>query len=113
LLLLLRLTLPAVAQDQFEISFNPDSSVTITGYSGPGGALVIPNSLLNANLGVYQPVTIIGAAAFAGNTSLTIVTIPNTVTSIETNAFGFCTGLTNVTIGDGVTNIEDEAFMRA
>ena len=109
LLLLLRLTLPAVAQGDLIYSVNPDNSVTITGNSGVGGALVIPNSL--PVLGVNQPVTIIGPSAFASDTSLTSVTIPNTVTSIETNAFGYCTGLTNVTIGDSVTNIEDEAFM--
>lgn len=109
-LLLLLLRLPAAGQAYLIYSINPDGSVTITGYTGPGGALVIPSSI--PVQGVNQPVTIIGPAAFASVTSLTSVTIPDTVTDIETNAFGYCTGLTNVTIGDGVTNIEDEAFMQ-
>ena len=108
-LLLLLLRLPAAGQADLIYAINPDGSVTITGYIGPGGALVIPSSI--PVQGVNQPVTIIGPAAFASVTSLTSVTIPNTVTDIETNAFGYCTGLTNVTIGDSVTNIEDEAFM--
>ena len=43
-------------------------------------------------------------------TSLTSVTIPNSVTSIGDCAFYDCTSLTNVTIPNSVTNIGDEAF---
>jgi hypothetical protein len=114
LLLLLLLTLPAVAQaqssyDVWLYDIWPDNTAHIVGYTGAGGAAVIPSTI--PVYGVDHPVSTIGAGALEGNTSLTSVTIPNTVTSIETNAFGYCTGLTNVTIGDSVTNIEDEAFM--
>ena len=43
-------------------------------------------------------------------TSITSVTIPNSVTSIGFNAFNGCTGLTSVTIPNSVTSIGGYAF---
>jgi hypothetical protein len=63
-------------------------NATITGYTGSGGAVVIPDTL-----GGYS-VTSIGASAFASKTRLTGVTIPGSVTSIGNYAFSMCTGLT-------------------
>ena len=48
--------------------------------------------------------------AFRGCTSLTSVTIPYSVTEIEAGAFGGCTSLTSVTIPNSVTEIGGEAF---
>jgi hypothetical protein len=47
---------------------------------------------------------------FDGCTSLTSVTIPDSVTSIGYRAFCHCTSLTSVTIPDSVTSIGDWAF---
>src|SRR5262245_32434219 len=44
LLLLLLLTLPAAVQAQFNYTTN-DGTITITGYTGPGGAVVIPDTI--------------------------------------------------------------------
>ena len=49
-------------------------------------------------------------AAFSGCTSLTSISIPNSVTSIDSNAFRDCSGLTSLTIGNNVTNIGNSAF---
>ncbi|MDE5963120.1 MAG: leucine-rich repeat domain-containing protein, partial [Alistipes sp.] len=42
--------------------------------------------------------------------SLTSVTIPDSVTEIEYGAFSGCSDLTSVTIGNSVTSIESDAF---
>ena len=54
--------------------------------------------------------TTIGEHAFANCTSLTSVTIPNTVTSIGEYAFYNCDRLTSVTIPNSVTSIDDGVF---
>ena len=59
---------------------------------------------------IPDSVTSIDGSAFSGCTGLTSVTIPNSVTSIGFAAFFGCTGLTSVTIGNGVTSIGDNAF---
>lgn len=101
--LLLLLALPAVVQAQFNYTIN-NGTITITGYTGPGGAVIIPD-MINA-----LPVTIIGDYAFEQCRSLTSITIPNSVTNIGDGAFMWCSNLASVTIGNGVTSIGAQAF---
>ena len=54
--------------------------------------------------------TSIGNSAFSGCSSLTSVTIGNSVTSIGESAFRYCSSLTSVTIGNSVTSIGSYAF---
>ncbi len=96
--------LPAVAQAQFNYTDNGDGTCTIIGYTGPGGDVTIP-SMING-----LPVTSIGHQVFRYRSSLTSVTIPDSVTSIGDDAFVGCTSLTSVTIPNSVTNIGDGAF---
>ena len=105
IVLFLFFTLPAVVQAQFTYTINNGAiSITITGYTGPSGAVVIPNTINGYN------VTSIGNDAFFEITSLTSVAIPAGVTNIGNDAFHYCSGLTDVTIPDGVTNIGQNAF---
>jgi Leucine Rich Repeat (LRR) protein len=89
--LVLLLTLPAVVQAQFNYTTN-NGTITITGYTGPGGAVDIPSTINGL------PVNVIGDGAFQYNTSLTSVTIPNSVTNIGYYAFTGCTRLTAITV---------------
>ena len=59
---------------------------------------------------IPDSVTSIGNYAFRGCTGLTSITIPDYVTSIGNYAFYGCTGLTSITIPDSVTSIGDYAF---
>ena len=89
LLLLLLLTLPAVVQARFNYTTN-NGTITITGYTGRGGVVAIPNTINGL------PVTSIGNGAFRSVTSLTRVTIPSSVTYIGDEAFEGCTSLTSI-----------------
>lgn len=80
------------------------SNATITAYTGIGGDITVPTTIDTFT------VTGIGDNAFYSCTSLTGVTIPDSVTSIGNNAFSSCTSLNNVIIGKGVTSIGDNVF---
>ena len=102
LLVAVLLALPVVVQAQFTYITN-NGTITITGYTGSGGVVVIPSATNG------YPVTSIGDSAFIYS-SLTSVTIPNSVTSIGSSAFFACSSLTNAPISSSVTNIGEAAF---
>jgi BspA type Leucine rich repeat region (6 copies) len=107
------LTLPPVVQAQFTYT-TTNGTITITGYTGSGGAVTIPDTINGL------PVTSIAnglvipmgepAGAFSECGSLTSVTVGNGVTNIGDYAFYECFSLTNITIGNGVTRIGDGTF---
>ena len=59
---------------------------------------------------IPDSVTSIGTYAFHGCDSLSSITIPDSVTSIDYNAFSGCSSLTSITIPDSVTSIGSWAF---
>ena len=65
------------------------TAITITGYTGSGGVIVIPDTIDN------KPVAAIGDGAFAGQLSLESILILNSVTVIEDAAFSDCTNLSS------------------
>lgn len=83
--------------------FTSGADVTITSYTGPGGAVVIPSTINGL------PVREI-SSAFSDRTDISSVTIPDSVSSIGSSAFYGCTGLTGVTIPQSVTTIGFRAF---
>ena len=68
-------------------------TITITGYTGPGGTVVIPATICG------YAVTSLAADAFENHASLTNVTIPSTVTSLGDGAFLGCTNLASAYFG--------------
>ena len=132
-LVLLSTPLAVTAVQYGDFTYSTDgSAITITGYTGTGGAVAIPNTINGlpvTSIGVsafynctsLTSVTIPGSVisirdyVFKDCTSLTSVTIPSSVTSIGVYAFGYCTSLTSVTIPDSVTSISDTAgpFLRS
>jgi hypothetical protein len=101
--LLLHLALPVAVQAQFTFKTN-NGTITVTGYDGPHGDVSIPATINGL------PVTGIGDYAFQNKTSLTNITIPNSVIRIGNWAFS-SNGLSSLTIPDGVTNIGYDAFL--
>jgi hypothetical protein len=99
---------PAPSGGGYGYVLNTDgASITITNYTGPGGAVTVPTSI-NGHL-----VTGIGAAnseTAVFSTSLTSVTLPDGVTSIGSFAFYLCANLTSATLPNSVTNIGECAF---
>ena len=83
---------------------NNNGTIAITGYTGAGGELVFPSEVNGL------PVTGIGDSTFYRCTSLTSLTIPDSITSIGDYAFYGCSGLTTVTIPDSVTKLGGGAF---
>lgn len=107
--------LPVIASAQFEYSTNftyitsnaiitTNGSITITNYTGQGGAVTIPNTISG------YPVTEIGPGAFENSGTLASIVIGTNVTAIDADAFLGCASLSNLTIPPGVVNIGSEAF---
>ena len=78
--------------------------------------LYIDNCLIEARRSISGTYTIkentrlIADRAFYDCSSLTSITIPNSVTSIGESAFSSCDALTSITIPEGVTSIGNSAF---
>jgi hypothetical protein len=98
---LLLTMLPLVVKAQFNYT-NQNGSITITRYTGPGGVVIIPETINGL------PVTSV-EYTFPG-TSATSVIVPDSVTNIGINTFAYCSTLTNVALGSGVAYIGQEAF---
>jgi len=62
------------------------------------------------SISLPNSLTTIGTSAFIDCTSLKSVIIPNSVTEIGGLAFSGCKGLTSVDLGSGVTSIGKSAF---
>ena len=81
------------------------------------GVLYISNCLICADEDevssayiIKEGTRLIADYAFGGCSSLTSVTLPNSITSIGSSAFYACSKLTSITIPDSVTSIGDKAF---
>ena len=90
----------------FDFEFTPDNTAVIVTnykYNGAAADVTIPSRYKG------KPVTTIGNAAFR-DSSVTSVTIPDSVTAIHDCAFENCSELTNISIPNSVTYIGFNAF---
>ena len=81
------------------------NTVTNIGYHAFYGA-----ALTSVIFTPTSTLTSIGEGAFLECSSLTSITIPNSVTSIDLSAFAVCSALTSITIPNSVTSIGTSAF---
>lgn len=89
------------------------STVYISATSGVTGAVVIPSTVVIST--VTYTVTAIGTASdvtgvFQGNTGITSIVVPSTVTLIGQFAFRHCTNLATVSLTNGLNTIHSNAF---
>jgi hypothetical protein len=97
---------------QAQLSFTTNNgTITITGFTSPTiTALAIP-SMTNG-----YPVTSIGIWAFEGNSEVSSVSIPDSVTNIELGAFAQCPNLTAIAVDSGnpvYTNVNGVLFNKS
>lgn len=97
--ILLMICMGAAVSVQAADGFTIDSDNYLTGYTGGGGAVIIPDGVTRIKSGVFQ-----------GRRDITSVTIPNTVIQIDYAAFNNCENLTNITIPGNVWFIGEQAF---
>ncbi|MBD8940419.1 MAG: hypothetical protein EGR73_09000 [Lachnospiraceae bacterium] len=81
-----------------------DGTAEITGYLGKRRYLTMPDKIDG------YTITSIGARAFAGNTRLRKIELPDTLTEIKEAAFEECTRLLSIEIPKQVQRIEKRAF---
>ncbi len=101
----------------FEYSITADSTAEITGYTGPGGDVVIPGTITDN--GTDYPVKAIADrgdqhGVFYDRRDITSITIPNSLTTIGGYAFQYCVNMTAVNFEEGsaLTTIKQYAFNR-
>src|ERR1039458_9581299 len=100
---LLLLCAPTALQADDYTSVTNNGTITITRSFGSDGQVTIPDTITGL------PVSSIGTHAFGYCTSMTSVTIPNSVASIGYQAFYNCSSLMSVAMPNGVTSIGSEA----
>lgn len=84
------------------------NTAVVSNTAGAKGKITILPSVKIGNK--EYKVTEISDKAFKGNTKITSVSIPASITVIGKQAFSGCTKITSVTIGKNVTTISDDAF---
>ena len=80
---------PIVNKNGYLFITSDDGTNYLVAYTGDDSELILPNNYNGENYKIYD-------YAFYNCTSLTSVTIPDSVTSIYDSAFEYCTGLKSV-----------------
>lgn len=89
---------------EYEVVSETDKTIKITKYLGKEAKVEIPTIIDG------YTVVAIGESAFAENSTIISVEIPDTVKTIGKNAFFLCYNLAKVVLPEGLTTIEYSAF---
>ena len=81
-----------------------DGTASISGYMGNDTQVEVPSMLDE------REVTQIGDDVFSYNTAITSIVIPNTVKVIRSGAFSGCSSLSQITLSESLESIGEEAF---
>jgi BspA type Leucine rich repeat region (6 copies) len=93
---------------------NTNGTITITGYTGPGGNVVIPGTIdglpvTSIGDGALSFINLSGQSNLTGLSNMTSVIISDSVTNLGEGAFAGCPNLTSISIGKGITRIKGGA----
>lgn len=103
---LLKASAGEYSQGDITLSYSVSGTeAVITGCSGTGTSVVIPEKVENT-----YTVTAIDASAFEDCTTLISITVPDSIFSIGESAFFGCSSLEKVYIGNGANDIGGGAF---
>ena len=93
------------------LSTNLDDAMAVLGTLDK---LNIPNDLAREFVHSFylKHTTVIGSRAFYYCSSLTSITLPNSLTTIGDKAFYYCSSLTSITLPNSLTTIGKNAFFR-
>ena len=95
---------PNPAND-YDYEFNEyQGGIIIMAYTGEQKELSIPAEIDGS------PVVAISKNAFAKNTTLESIVLPDSLKTIGDQAFAYCTSLTSISLSDSLTDIGDYAF---
>lgn len=105
------------SRDNVEITYTTNNAEPVNLRGGFGASELMGNYIISKNgkkIGVIvcdQPITAIDAFTFAQDSTLTAITLPESLYMIGDNAFASCTRLDEIVLGENVESIGEEAFM--
>ena len=100
-----------IDNDAFDgTAYYNDESNWVDGVLYIGNHLIKAKNTISGEYVIKDGTIIIANSAFRYCRNLTVVTIPDSVTSIDWYAFSDCSSLTSITIPDSVTYIDNDAF---
>lgn len=97
-----------IESDGIAYTLDDDGTATVSGYTGAGGIVVIPQSVTHD--GKEYAVRSIGDSAFKEAAGLTGIVIPDAVAEMGHEAFSKCENLEYAYIGSGIETISGHAF---
>ena len=105
------------SRDNVEITYSTSNNEPVTLRGGFGASELMGNYVtvskegkMSGTIVCDQPITAIDAYAFASDSMLKTITLPNSLGMIGNNAFSNCLSLANITLGENIIFIGVEAF---